>query len=145
MGIHRLLLSNCNPIYISSYAVRPKPVFENAVVNTSIIMMRKTENRCEHLYATKMYRRDEGKFSLDSLMSNIQYTDVLDYMLIGRIPKIGLEIEKSILSKLSKLTKLSTFLDAEGNPIFYRTTGGRYFKIVTNYSTGSTKEKAIFL
>ena len=144
MGIHRLLLSNCNPIYISSYAVRPKPVFENAVVNTSIIMMRKTENRCEHLYATKMYRRDEGKFSLACLMSNLQYTNVLDYMLIGRIPKIGLEIEKSILSKLSKLPKLSTFLDTEGNPIFYRTTGGRYFKIVTSYSTGSTKEKAIF-
>ena len=30
-----------------------------------------------------------------------------------------------------------------GSDIFYRTTGGRYFKVITNYSTGSTKEKAI--
>lgn len=28
--------------------------------------------------------------------------------------------------------------------IYYRTTGGRYFKIVTDYPTGSTKEKPIF-
>ncbi|MCS2421677.1 BREX-1 system adenine-specific DNA-methyltransferase PglX [Bacteroides fragilis] len=29
-GVHRLLMGNCDTIYISSYAVRPKPVFENA-------------------------------------------------------------------------------------------------------------------
>lgn len=34
-GVHRILMGNCENVYISSYAVRPKPVFENAVVNTS--------------------------------------------------------------------------------------------------------------
>lgn len=29
--------------------------------------------------------------------------------------------------------------------IYYRSTGGRYFKIVTNYSTGSSKEKVLSL
>ena len=143
-GIQRLLLSNCSPIYISSYAVRPKPVFENAVVNTSIILMRKTLSKCEHLYATKMYRRSNGKFDLSYLINNLQYTDVKDYLLSGRIPKISLEIEKSILRKLFGLPRLSSYEDSEGSPIYYRTTGGRYFKIVTNYSTGSNKEKAIF-
>jgi len=33
---------------------------------------------------------------------------------------------------------------AGGKPIYYRTTGGRYFKVITNYPTGSTKEKAIY-
>lgn len=36
-GVHRLFFENCDNIQISSYAVRPQPVFENAVVNTSIL------------------------------------------------------------------------------------------------------------
>lgn len=143
-GVHRLLLNNCSTIYVSSYAVRPKPVFENAVVNTSILLMRKTQSECEHLYATKMYRRGNGKIDLSHLINNLQYTDVKDYLIVGRIPKISLDIEKAILRKLSCLPKLSSYEDAEGSPIYYRTTGGRYFKVVTNYSTGSNKEKAIW-
>ena len=56
-GVHRLLIGNCDTIYISSYAVRPKPVFENAVVNTSILFFKKTETPCQHLFSTKMHRR----------------------------------------------------------------------------------------
>jgi len=48
-----------------------------------------------------------------------------------------------ILNKIWALSPLSSKVCEKGNPIYYRTTGGRYFKIVTNYSTGSTKEKAI--
>lgn len=81
-GVHRLLLNNCSTIYVSSYAVRPKPVFENAVVNTSILLMRKTLSGCEHLYATKMYRRGNGKIDLSNLINNLQYTDVKDYLLV---------------------------------------------------------------
>lgn len=123
--------------------MRPKPVFENAVVNTSILLMRKTLSGCEHLYATKMYRRGNGKFSLSNLINNLQYTNVEGFLLEGRIPKISLEIEKAILRKLSCLPKLSSYEDLKGSPIYYRTTGGRYFKIVTNFSTGSNKEKSI--
>ena len=144
-GVHRILLEHCNPVFISSYAVRPKPVFENAVVNTSILLMKKTETPCEHLYSTKMYRRGHGKFKLQSLINNLQFTNVEEYMLIGRIPKISLEIEKNILHKLKRLNPLSQYIDSsEGKAIYYRTTGGRYFKIVTNYPTGSTKEKPLF-
>ena len=32
-GVHKLLLDKCDNIRISSYAVRPKPVFDNAFVN----------------------------------------------------------------------------------------------------------------
>jgi len=56
-GIHRILKEKCETIQISSYAVRPKPVFENAVVNTSILLFQKTGTPCRHLYSTKMYRR----------------------------------------------------------------------------------------
>jgi hypothetical protein len=40
-GVHKLLESSCSLIKVSSYAVRPQPVFENAVVNTSILFFEK--------------------------------------------------------------------------------------------------------
>ncbi len=141
-GVHRLLMENCDNIRLSSYAVRPKPVFENAVVNTSILLFQKTEKCCERFYATKMYRRGVG-FNLQSLIDNLQYEEVKDYTLLGRIPKISLSIEKAILSKVLFHNKIGNFIVHSGTPIYYRTTGGRYFKVVTNYPTGSTKEKPI--
>ena len=136
-------MGNCDTIHISSYAVRPKPVFENAVVNTSIILFQKTETPCRHLYSTKMYRRGND-FNLQKLIENLQFIDVKDYKMIGRIPKIGTEIEKNILTKMFRKVPIKTLYDTQGEPIYYRTTGGRYFKIVTNYPTGSTKEKPLY-
>lgn len=64
--------------------------------------------------------------------------------MIGRIPKIGSEMEKDILTKIFKNTPIKTLYDDKGEPIYYRTTGGRYFKVVTNYPTSSTKEKPLY-
>ena len=142
-GVHKLLLEKCRGIKISSYSVRPQPVFKNAVVNTSILMFQKTLTPCQQLLSTKMHRKGHD-FDLQQLIDNLQFTDVLKHLkMIGRIPKIGLDIEKVILDKIWRLSPLSSKLSEDGNPIYYRTTGGRYFKIVTNYSTGSTKEKSI--
>ena len=143
-GVHRLLIGNCDTIYISSYAVRPKPVFENAVVNTSILFFKKTETPCQHLFSTKMHRRG-NEFELQQLIDNINFVDVNGYTMTGRIPKIGSKMEKNILTKIFKNTPIKTFYDDKGEPIYYRTTGGRYFKVVTNYPTGSTKEKPLYL
>lgn len=138
-GVHKLLKDNCERLRISSYAVRPQPVFESAVVNTSIIDFKKTLSPCTSILATKMYRKGKG-FDMSYLLHNLQFADVFDKCLNGRIPKIGLPIEISILNKLRQQPLIGSYVDEEGLPIYYRTTGGRYFKIVTNYSTGSNKE-----
>ena len=142
-GIHRILMGNCDTIHISSYAVRPKPVFENAVVNTSILLFQKTGMPCKHLYSTKMHRRG-NEFDLQRLIDNLNFIDVYGYTMTGRIPKIGSEMEKDILEKVFHNTPIKTLYDDKGEPIYYRTTGGRYFKVVTNYPTGSTKEKPLY-
>ncbi|KUK83236.1 MAG: Methylthioribose-1-phosphate isomerase 2 [Petrotoga mobilis] len=52
------------------------------------------------------------------------------------------DIEINILSKLFSInTKIGDLLSNQGAPIYYRFAGGRYFKIFTNYSTGSSAEK----
>ena len=142
-GVHRLLMGNCDTIYISSYAVRPKPVFENAVVNTSILLFKKTETPCQYLFSTKMHRRG-NEFELQRLIDNLQFVDVKGQTLYGRIPKIGSEIEKTILNKLFNYTKLGSLIKTSGSQIIYRFAGGRYFKVVTNYSTGSAAERTIY-
>ena len=143
-GVHRVLMNKCDDIYISSYAVRPQPVFKNAVVNTSILAFRKTEKPCHGIYASKMYRKGKN-FNLQTLVDNLQFVEVKDYVLFGRIPKISLEMEKDILGKLAQCDRLGKYVRTKGSPIYYRTSGGRYFKVVTNYSTGSSKEKPIIL
>ena len=143
-GVHRILLEKCDNIRISSYAVRPKPVFERAVVNTSILLFIKTEYKCHHLFSTKMHRRNEEKFNLQYLVDHLQFIDVKEYLLYGRIPKIGTTIEKIILQKIFRQNKLKEFIKNNGYPIVYRFAGGRYFKVVTNYSNGSSAERSIY-
>lgn len=142
-GIHRILYLRCDDIRISSYAVRPQPVFKNAVVNTSILLFRKTGTKCSSLMSTKMYRKGKN-FNLQYLIDNLEYTEVLGYTMFGRIPKISYEIEKSILDKLCCHKRLGLLMRSSGSPIVYRFAGGRYFKVITNYSNGSSAERTIY-
>lgn len=142
-GIHNLMENNCEEIRVSSYAVRPQPVFQNAVVNTSILFFTKTSTKCKRILSTKMYRKNK-EIDLNHLVNNLQFINVIDYRLIGRYPKISHEIEKNILDKIySQKTFIRDLIRPTGKPIYYRTTGGRYYKVITNYSTGSTKENSI--
>lgn len=140
-GIHNILLSNCEPISISSYAVRPKPVFKNAVVNSSIIMFTKSMQRCRTLLTTQMYRRGEN-FNLQYLVDHLEFINSRQFVRTGRIAKISKPIESQILSKLFKATPIGDLLANNGLPVYYRTVGGRYFKVVTNYTTYSNKESS---
>ena len=143
-ALHTLLEKTCKIIKVSSYAVRPKPVFESAVVNTSIISFIKTMSPVSMILCSKMYRKDK-KFNLEYLLNNLQFIDVKKFKLRGRYPKISLFIEKNILEKLFLIkTKIGDIIVKRGKPIYYRAAGGRYFKVVTNYSTGSSAEKNIY-
>jgi len=142
-GIHNLLESNCSEIKISSYSVRPQPIFQNAVVNTSIISFIKTETPCQKILATKMYRKNKD-FDLEYLFKNLEFIDVSNYKLVGRYPKISYDIEKKILDKIfAQKTSIRELIKETGIKIFYRSRGGRYFKVFTNYPTNSNTEKSI--
>jgi len=81
-GVHNLLEKSCSLIKVSSYAVRPQPVFESAVVNTSILFFKKDGKQNEQILATKMYRKNKN-FNLQQLLNNLQYIDVKDVKLVG--------------------------------------------------------------
>jgi len=143
IGVHRLIESDCSEIKVSSYSVRPQPVFENAVVNTSILFFKKDGKPCEKIYSTKMYRKNND-LNLKHLVDNLEFIEVKDYKIQGRYPKISLDIERKILSKIfANDTKIGDILKLKGKSIYYRFAGGRYYKVVTNYPTGSSAERAI--
>jgi hypothetical protein len=143
-GLHRLLEENCNVIKVSSYSNRPKPVFENACIRTSILFFKNTNSKNEKILSTRMYRKSKN-FNLQYLINNLDFIDVKKIKLFGRYPKISFQIETSILNKILKNEhNFKYFIRQNGSPIYYRTSGGRYFNVITNYPTGSTKEKPIY-
>ena len=142
-GVHRILLNNCETVSISSYSVRPKPVFKNACIDTSILTFVKTQSACTHLFTTKMHRRFKD-IDLQQLIDNLQFCDCKGLTMFGRIPKISTKIEHDILVKIRKHRPLSGYITSMGFPIYYRFAGGRYFKVITNYSNGSSAERPIY-
>jgi hypothetical protein len=144
-GLHMLLERSCGIIKISSYSVRPEPVFESAVVNTSILHFVKDFKTARGVRMTKMYRK-KGAIDLKYLLENLTFVNIDSLKLFGRYPKISYQIEKSILSKVfSAEMPLGELISDQGVPIFYRSTGGRYFKLFTPYTTYSTQEVSVNL
>lgn len=144
-GLHNLLENTCQKICISSYSNRPKQIFDNAGLRTSIISFIKTKTKNEQILTTRMIRRKNDD-ELSNMMSNIEFINSKSVKLKGRYPKISTQLELQILQKLfANGTPLLQFYEPQGKPIYYRTSGGRYFNVITNYPTGSTQEKSIYL
>ena len=145
-ALHELLFDHCKMITVSSYAKRPVQIFRNACVANTIISFFKTNTKCERILTTKMNRLIE-RDGLKKLLGKLKFTEARRFCMRGRIPKISLSIEKKILKKLFTKghTPIRDLVDADGKPVYYRSSGGRYFNVVTNYLSESTKEKPIFL
>jgi hypothetical protein len=144
-GLHNLLEKNCNLIKISSYAVRPQPIFQNSVVNTSILFFIKTLTPVEKIFCTKMYRKSEN-ISISNILNNLEFIDVKEFKLKGRYPKISYQIEKEILKKIFNAdTSIRELIKEKGGKVYYRCAGGRYFKVIIPYSINSSAEKFIIV
>jgi tRNA1(Val) A37 N6-methylase TrmN6 len=143
-GLHQLLESQCSTIKTVSLSDRPQQIFPSAHQKTTIISFCKDGKQNKHVFATQMYRKDENT-SLQSIIDGFTFVDVAGLGFEGRYAKISSSIEKQILKKLRKIkTNIGTLRKNNGKPIYYRVTGGEYYKIITNFSTESTKEKILF-
>ena len=139
-SLHNLLKHSTDNIYISSYGDRPRRVFDGAEQQVSIIQFQKTNSTAQKLFSTTINKRfSDEPFSV--MLDNLEFVNVLGFVSEGRIPKIGKEIEVSILKKLLSTSKtLKNYYDKKGAPIFYRKAGGRYYKIIKTIPTKSSAE-----
>jgi hypothetical protein len=143
-ALHNVLLANCEKIKIASFSERPKQPFSNACQATAILFFQKTNTPCNSLLSTKKNRWNEN-ITLEELIKNLQFIDNLENRLFGRFPKVSNGIEHNILNKLfSEDNKaVADLIKDKGEKIYYRMAGGRYFKVITNYTTNSSAEKSI--
>ena len=143
--VHRLLFGNCDTLKVSSFSNRPKQIFEDAGLRVSIISFTRTETPMKHLLTTKMMRRRKEE-SMKLLMDNLQFAESLPYVLPARLPKVGSNNEMQVLNKILELPhRVKSFFVNDGKPLYYRAAGGRYFNVVTDYSTFTSAEKQLNL
>ena len=91
-----------------------------------------------------MNRRDENH-TVKDIIENLKFVDSLKIKMPGRCPKIESELQIEIVEKIFSFNKkISDFADEKGTPFYYRTAGGEYFNVVTDYSSGSSQEKPFF-
>ena len=143
--LHSLLEEKCELIKISNYADRPKQIFKDASVCVSILECIKTDTANKNILSTKMYRKS-NEDTIQDILNELEFIDVKEFKLLGRYPKISKQIEVNILRKLFKIkNSIGSLIKDKGNPIYYRMAGGRYFKVITNYSTTkAASEKVIY-
>lgn len=141
-SLQYMIEKTCSEIKISSYSNRPKQIFDAACVRTSIFMIKKDMTPIRHIYTTKLNRRTEN-LTIKDIVDNLAYVDSKGQKIYGRYAKVGTESEVSILTKLlSSGKRIVDYYDEDGNDVYYRAAGGRYFNVVTNYPTFSSAEKS---
>ena len=141
-ALHNLLEANCKVIRVSSYSRRPKPIFESASSRVSIFSFKKTFTPIENLFTSKVARRNEEN-TVAKIIGSLEFVDSLKVKLPGRYPKIGTEQQREIIRKMFAFNKkIADYTDEYGEPFYYRTAGGEYFNVITDYPTGSSQEKS---
>jgi len=142
-ALHNMMFKLCETIYISTYSDRPKKIFDSAEQSVAIIICHKNNKPSVNLFTTKVNKRYSDT-PIHDVIKHLEYINSLAYVKFGRLPKVGTEIELSILKKLyTSDTTLADLYEDNGSPVYYRGAGGRYYNIITDFPTGSTQEKSI--
>ena len=132
-----LMESNANKISVSHFGWRPSKIFPNVNRAVSILIQDKNTNskNCE-IYSTtynKWYTTpiDERP----DLFNRLEFLKINKKFIPFIIPKIGFSIEQNILTKIFNFeqTLKSYVVKNSKHKIYYRTTGGLYWKIITDF------------
>jgi len=148
-GMVKEILHHASANWISNFATRPACLFEGVTMNLSIITSIICKDKShKHLFTTQYNRWQQP--NRKHVFQNINYTPVNQESLFFNfsIPKMQSLLDNKILSKLAKNTSsINDYLSSQrtqpDNLMFYRTAGGRYFKIFIDraFGTDSTSNK----
>ncbi|GCD76956.1 hypothetical protein JCM31826_04380 [Thermaurantimonas aggregans] len=126
---------NCSEIFLSYYAERPSKLFEGAERNLVISLFRKqVKTNIKKIYTTYYYKWNST--FREFLFENISYTEAKSTIIKGIVPKISSTEELSIIKKLRAIKKNIGFFTSRNKTnhyLYYRNSGGRYWKIITDF------------
>lgn len=119
-------------IWNSLYAERPSKLFAGAEVQLVISLI------CDNTQGQSIHSSKYNKWNTEYreyLFQNICYESVHNIIREGSLPKIGSNIEKTIIHKILKdRNTISNYqIKLSDHYVSYRNAGGRYYKVVLNY------------
>lgn len=115
--------------WYADFAWRPARLFD--AVNRALTMFIVTPRDDGKTSATG-YQKWTSE-SRDGLVQRMSYVDVPRNRSIFWVPKLGDQIERTILDKVTSVsTKRNHFVSRSDHGIYYRTTGGLYWKVFTD-------------
>ena len=133
--LQQFQIKDSSSIWISNYAERPSKLFEGAERNLSIVITRKREVESDTFLYTTYYYKWYTEFR-EQLFNSIEYIESKACKVFGIIPKISSRNELTILSHLRVSNKaIGNFISSikTKHILYYRNSGGRYWKIITNF------------
>jgi len=131
MAMIQKLIEQSRFVWYSNYAWRPAKLFDT--VNRALtIFCACNSNGQEKVYSTN-YQKWTSE-NRDQLMEPIHYAEVKGKRVAFWIPKIGNSSEWTILNKIQTHKILAHKIVKNGSQIYYRTTGGLYWKVFTDFA-----------
>ncbi len=135
--LQSFMRETCNELYISCFAERPQQLFVGACIPLAIALGKKGSSTSmpRDIFTGGVYRWHENE--RDTLFERVEYckhSSTIDTSL-PYIPKIRSYLELSIYQKFFKLKPIQNHktITLNKNCIYFRTAGGRYWKVVTNF------------
>ena len=130
MQVVQKLLENGRDAWYANYAWRPAKLFDT--VNRALTIFVIVPGTVGHTYSTNYQKWTSA--DRDGLFARLNYVEVPRNRPACWVPKLGDALERSILEKcLAVKTSVKRFAYASENPIYYRTTGGLYWKVFTDF------------
>ena len=134
-----LAKSDVHKLWVSNYATRPSSLFEGVCMNLTIHLSQVAPEENGTIYSTQYNRwTPDGR---GVLFSNLDYllVDPNCFLFPFAIPKLQSKFDNGLLKKIKDQQPLYTILSTGQTKqrMFYRTAGGRYFKIFSDREFGS--------
>ena len=123
------MIENERAVWYANFAWRPGKLFDTVNRALTIFISNSSkEQNCNNTGYTKWY--SETREHIFHLLNFTQYNNPRDSFWA---PKLSSFLEISILCKLlSKQNSIQNYMDISKNKLYYRTTGGLYWKIFTD-------------
>ncbi len=135
--VQKILEAKRNAWY-SNFAWRPAKLFDT--VNRALTIFVLTSSDDGHTFSTNYQKWTSD--NRGGLMERLNYVEVLRQRPACWIPKLGDSIEQHILKKCHAVkTVVKNFTSKSAHRIYYRTTGGLYWKVFTDFAPAFNLEE----
>ena len=144
------ILERYHDCWYSNFAWRPGRLFDTVNRALTIFIVVKPQNSCATFSTAYLKWNSDSR---SHLIPSLRYIECPRNRQVFWVPKLGHNLEISILEKYTSVrTRMVNFTGQSSNTVYYRTTGGLYWKVFTDFApefyingvAGSSSREAYF-